>query len=162
MKTIKYVFLVLLILPLTLKSQNLETSKIVHHDHHKHEIGIGSAPVYFLKEKELSFGLHIHYLYNLPHTKFGLGVGYEKIFDEHRHNSFVLTFSYRLVDKLNFSISPGFASENNEFRKSVFAVHLETSYEIEFNDFHLGPVLEIAADKEDYHMSMGLHIGIGF
>ena len=35
------------------------------HDHgHHHEIGIANAPVYFIKEKELSYGLHFHYLAN--------------------------------------------------------------------------------------------------
>ena len=34
--------------------------------------------------------------------------------------------------------------------------------EFEFNNFHIGPVLEFAYDPEDYHISLGLHIGFGF
>lgn len=160
---IKYTALALFLFPFGLHAQETDPIKeISDHEHHRNEIGIGTSPVYFVNEKVLSYGLHIHYLYNLPHTKFGLGVGYEKIFDEHNHNTFGLTFNYRPVDKLNFNISPGLASENNEFKKSIFALHFETSYEFEIHNFHLGPVLEVAADKEDVHISLGLHLGIGF
>ena len=152
----------ILLLPLVLNAQEAERSEISHHEHHHNEIGIGTSPVYFVNEKEFSYGVHIHYLYNLPHTKFGLGVGVERIFDDHQHSTIGLTFNYRPVDKLNLSISPGLASENNAFDQSVFALHVETSYEFEIHDFHLGPVLEFAADKEDVHISLGLHFGIGF
>lgn len=30
------------------------------HDHHKNEIGIANAPVFFVKEKQVSYGLHLH------------------------------------------------------------------------------------------------------
>lgn len=160
---IKYTILFLFLLPFVINAQEVDVEEEdSHHEHHRNEIGIGNAPVYFVKEKVLSYGLHLHYMYNLPHTKFGLGVGYEKIFDEHKHNTVALIFNYRPVDKLNFSISPGLASENNEFDKSILAIHFETSYEFEIHDFHVGPVFEFAASKEDLHISLGLHFGIGF
>jgi len=161
MKNIKY--LILFLLPLQIFAQEVDSAeKITHSDHHHHEIGIGISPVYFVKEKVLSSGLHVHYQYNLPDTKFGVGAGFERIFDTHKHNTFSLIFSYRPVDQLSFSISPGLASENNEFDKSHLAMHFETAYEFEIHNFHLGPVFEIAADKEDLHISLGLHLGFGF
>lgn len=164
LKTSKIIVYTTLILsfPLVLIAQEAGSSEIHHHEHHAHEIGIGTSPVYIVNEKEISFGLHIHYLYNLPHTKFGLGLGYERIFDDHKHSTIGLTFNYQPVEKLNLSISPGLASENNAFDQSVFALHFETSYEFEIHDFHLGPVFEVAAAKEDVHISLGLHLGIGF
>ncbi|MEO5907479.1 MAG: hypothetical protein ABIQ11_12180 [Saprospiraceae bacterium] len=44
----------------------------------------------------------------------------------------------------------------------AFALHAETAYEFELSNFHLGPVLESAYDPEDFHISLGLHTGIGF
>lgn len=43
-----------------------------------------------------------------------------------------------------------------------FALHLEASYEFEIGDLHIGPVIEYAYDTEDQHLSLGLHVGIGF
>jgi len=41
-------------------------------------------------------------------------------------------------------------------------MHVETLYEFEIKDFHIGPLIEFAYDKEDYHISIGLHVGLGF
>lgn len=30
-----------------------------HESHHKNEIGVANAPIYFVKEKEFSYGLHL-------------------------------------------------------------------------------------------------------
>lgn len=46
-----------------------------HHEHHRNEIGLAVAPVYFIKEKEVTLGVHFHYVHNVPSSKFG--VGYE-------------------------------------------------------------------------------------
>ena len=40
-----------------------------NHEHHNNEIGIANGPVYFLKEKVLSYGLHIHYIRKISHSK---------------------------------------------------------------------------------------------
>lgn len=132
-----------------------------HHSHHKNEIGIANAPVYFVKEKILSYGLHAHYIRTIANSKFGIGAGYERIFDEHKHNTIGLVFSYRPAKHFSFYVSPGLAFED-ESDHTNFAFHLESSYEFEVNDFHIGPVLEFAYDVEDYHISLGLHIGYGF
>ena len=136
--------------------------QIEHHHEHNNEIGIANAPVYFVNEKEISYGLHIHYIHNIHDTKYGVGIGYERIFDEHKHNTIGIVGSYRPFNRLSINISPGITFENKEISNMTFALHLETSYEFEVNNFHLGPNLEFAYDPEDYHISLGIHIGYGF
>jgi hypothetical protein len=133
-----------------------------HHDHHKNELGVANAPVYFVKEKVLTYGLHLHYVRTILNSKFGIGLGYERIFDAHKHNTVGLLATYRPIDKLNVNISPGITFEGIEAVQINFALHIEAAYEFEIHDFHLGPVLEFAYDPEDYHISLGLHIGYGF
>ncbi len=131
------------------------------HEHHKNEIGIANSAVYFVKEKEFAYGLHLHYVRNIPKTKFGLGLGYERIFDEHGHNTIGIVAAYRPIENLNLQLSPGLAFEDNESEVG-FALHFETSYEFEINNFHIGPSVEFAYDPEDIHISIGIHIGYGF
>jgi hypothetical protein len=131
------------------------------HEHHKNEIGISNAPVYFIKEKAFAYGFHLHYTRNISKTKFGFGTGYERIFDEHKHNSFGIEAVYRPVEPLSLSMSPCVTFEDKD-PVARFAFHFETSYEFEIKDFHIGPAVELAYDPEDYHLSIGLHVGYGF
>ena len=132
------------------------------HEEYRNEIGASVEPVYFLNEKSTYFGLHLHYVYNIPKTKFGLGLGYERVFDPHKHKSFVIECAYRPIHPLTLSLSPGIKFEGDGFYEQKFALHFETAYEFELNHFHLGPALEIATDMEDYHISAGLHFGFEF
>ncbi len=146
----------------TLFSFNIFAQTTEHSlDHHKNEIGVANSPVYFLKENLFAYGLHIHYVRNIAKSKFGLGLGYEKIFDEHNHKTFGIVATFRPIEKLSFNISPGFTIEDNN-PKANFALHFETSYEYEIKNFHIGPAFEFAYDPEDFHISLGLHIGYGF
>ncbi len=151
-------FLMTLVWSTTFAQSSEESDK---HVHHKNEIGIANSPVYFINEKVFSYGLHIHYIRNIADSKFGIGIGFEQIFDEHKHSTIGLVGVYRPIDRLSFNMSPGltFEGKNSEVN---FALHLETSYEFEIEDFHIGPVLEFAYDPEDIHLSLGIHIGYGF
>ncbi len=136
----------------------------VSHDHHEHnsnEVGIGNSIVYFVEGKELAYGMHLHYIYYIPHTKFGLGIGYERIFDEHKHNSFGIIGTYSPVNRYYLSISPGITFEDNS-SEMKFTMHFESTYEFEIGNFHLGPVVSFAFDPEDYHFGLGIHLGYGF
>ncbi len=156
-----------LIFLLTIFSSNIyaQTSEIsdnnAHsHEHYKNEIGAAYSGAYFINEEVLAHEIHLHYVRSLSES-FGFGLGYERIFDEHNHQTIGLIGTYLPVENLSFSISPGLSFEDNA-PQPKFALHLETMYEFEVSDFHIGPALEFAYDSEDIHLSLGLHIGFGF
>ena len=159
-------FKYLLVLFLVAVSQNLVAQEVdqheKHHDHHLHEIGVANLLVYFVNEEETTYGLHLHYVYSFPHTRFGIGLGYERIFDEHKHNTVGIVGTYRPAEPVVLSVSPGITFEGGEESLTNFALHIEALYEFDFKDFHIGPVVEFAYDPEDYHISLGIHIGYGF
>ena len=152
------------IAPLYLKAQiSAESDSIpTEHKHHRNEIGIANSAVYFVKENSYSYGIHLHYTHTIAETKFSFGAGYERIFDDHGHNTFGVAMIYSPVEKFNINLSPGLTFEDENISDIAFALHLETSYEFDIKNFHLGPSLEFAYDPEDYHISLGLHIGYGF
>lgn len=132
------------------------------HEHPRNEIGLANHLVYLGGENEFAYGLHLHYLRAFEDSKFGIGFGYEQIFDDHSHKSLGIIGSYRPISHLYFQLSPGVAiigTEDPDFR---FALHLETTYEFEFNHFHIGPAMEFAHNMEHFHISMGLHLAYGF
>lgn len=132
------------------------------HDQHKNEIGIANAPVYFVNEQEFAYGMHVHYIRHIEDSKFGIGLGYERIFDVHKHNTIGIVASYNPLGAWIVNLSPGLTFEDEEVSELNFALHLESSYEFELGNFHVGPVLELAYDPEDYHISLGIHLGYGF
>ena len=131
-----------------------------HHEHHTFEVGVAASPVYFIDEEETSFSIHTHFLLHIPNTEFGIGLGYEHIFDDHEHKTVGLIGSYRILHNWSIHLSPGVTFEKDEDGR--FAFHGETTYEWEFDFLHIGPALEIAYDPEDIHISFGIHTGIGF
>jgi len=157
MKTLYII--ILLAFTQTLAAQGTDSS--IHSDNHENEIGIANSTVYLLKEKEFAYGLHAHYIRDLKETKFGIGIGYERIFDEHKHNTIGIILSYAPPGHFDLSLSPGITFDDND-AKLNFGIHLETLYEFEIGIFHIGPVAEFAYAVEDYHVSLGLHFGFGF
>jgi len=139
-----------------------DTLKGTHtHEHSKNEIGIALSPAYFLFEKAWTFAMHIHYTRIVPNTKFGLGASFERIVLDPEHSTFGFVIAYYPVEKLSFTLSPGVTYEDaNEV--SLFALHIETAYEFELGKIHIGPAFEFAYDPNDYHLSLGLHVGYGF
>lgn len=129
---------------------------------HNNEIGVANSPVYIVGEKEWVYGLHIHYIKNINKSKFGLGLGYEQLFDEHEHSTIGIVGSYHVNNNLHFNISPGVTFEEFEYSNPRFAFHVEATYEFEIGHFLIGPVLEYAYDIEDIHVSAGIHLGYTF
>lgn len=156
------ILVISLIFSLNTFAQDLHEHEHEHEcSHHANEIAVASTYVYFPGEKAFAPGLHFHYVRNIPGTRFGLGVGYEKIFDEHSHNTIGIIGSYRPVDKLSLMLSPGITLGTHE-KTAGFSVHFETTYEFVYKMIHFGPVAGIGWDGEDYHIGGGIHIGIGF
>jgi len=132
-------------------------------NHHKFEIGLANSLVYFTKAKEYAHSIHLHLIYNIPESKFGIGLGVERINSEHKHLAIGLLGNYRATKELSFTLSPALLIEDHEGRSETnFTLHFETGYEFEIKNFHLGPVIGIAYEPEDYHVSLGVHVAYGF
>jgi hypothetical protein len=122
---------------------------------------MSNTPVNIPNEKGIAYGLHFHYIRKIPNSKFGFGLGYERIWDEHKHNTIGLVAEYTSLENFNFNISPGLTKDDAEPDLS-FSVHFETAYEFEIGNFHIGPAFEYALEAEYDHISIGLHLGFGF
>ena len=158
---IKQIFF-LLFISAQVTSFKAQSDKVPIEDDHQNELGISNAPVYFLKEKVFAYGLHFHAVHFVNNSKFGIGLGYEHIFDDHRHTTIGFVAAYRPFERLTLNLAPGVTFEADHKDELNFAVHAEAAYEFEIGNFHLGPAAEIAYDPEDIHLSLGLHIGFGF
>lgn len=133
-----------------------------HHSHYGNEIAISNNLVFLGTDREFAYGIHLHYVHNFGETKFGAGLGYERIFDEHGHNSISIAGSYRPFHEFVILLSPGITFEDHWDRQVELSIHIETGYEFEIKHLHFGPVLGFAYIPGDYHLSMGLHLGYGF
>lgn len=132
-----------------------------HHHHAKNEIGIDNSVVFFPDEDEVAYGIHLHYTRMIGESKFGYGVGFERIFDEHKHNTIGILVAYRPIEPLYFSISPGITFEDS-MEEFNYSSHIEAAYDFEVGKIHLGPVIAMAYRPSHVHISIGLHIGFGF
>ena len=139
--------------------------QLVAEDHHhsKYEIGLSNGVVYNFNEEDIAYGIHIHFIKNFGISrKVGVGVGYEAIFDEHKHNTLSVLLHYKPIKHLSINLAPGLVFLKSEPNKSRFALHVETIYEFEIGVFHFGPFIGAAINPEDFHALAGLHVAIGF
>ncbi|MCF8378685.1 MAG: hypothetical protein K9H49_03855 [Bacteroidales bacterium] len=159
---------IVLIISLIIFSNNLTAQSHDDHDDHDdhehpmNEIGIGNSLSYLAGEQKYAYGLHIHLLRAIEHSKFGYGLGYEQIYDEHKHRTLGIIGSYRPISPLMVTVSPGVLFPNEENAEYNFALHSEIVYEFEIGSFHIGPALEFATTFEEYHIGAGFHVGFGF
>ncbi|KAF5060999.1 hypothetical protein DSECCO2_319810 [anaerobic digester metagenome] len=133
-----------------------------HHHDYRHEIGLVNSIAWFPGEDEQAYSLHLHYMYSLGNGRFGIGAGYERIFDEHGHHWLGLAGSYRPLRHFSIILAPGMAIEDEHPYELRFATHLEVLYEFPLGPLHIGPVLSAGIDTQHHHFGAGLHIAIGF
>jgi hypothetical protein len=91
-----------------------------------------------------------------------LGVGAERIFDEHGHSTFSVVPQLRITDAWSVIVAPGITMPDEDPSDIQPSVHLETAYEFALGDVHLGPSFEVALDPHATHATLGLHCGLGF
>ena len=128
---------------------------------HDKEISISNLYVYSNKEKIWNHGLLFQFIKSINTTKFGVGCGFEFINNDQIHYSFGPILSYKPIHELCLSAFPSIEyTDSIESGSSSF--HLESSYEFEYREFNLGPVFEFAHNKEDDHVSIGIHAGYSF
>jgi hypothetical protein len=132
------------------------------HEHSKNEIGLGNYLSYLAGEKEFAYSMHIHYLRFFNESRFGAGMGYEQIFDEHGHRSLTVIGTYSFSSPLILSLAPGILFGNTENPSAAFVLHAEAVYEFEIGLFHIGPALEFATSFDEYHIGVGVHFAYAF
>jgi hypothetical protein len=164
----KLVFLVILLfvaIPVTLLSQNHDRhEEEFGHVHKKNEISAALGIVPLKHEHEVTAGLHLHYIRGVAfHNKLGIGVGFETIFDEHKHFTISVVFQYRIYKGWSVAYAPGLLMvKENETYEYQFAQHFETAYEWEIGKFHIGPMAEVGVEPNGVHYMLGVHFGIDF
>ena len=131
------------------------------HDH-RFELGLAPGLVYLVSESEFTAGLHLHLVATAWDSSWSFGVGYERLFDEHAHNTMSAVVQYRLTNSWNVIIAPGFTFRDEDPAAVDPSVHVETAYEFIIGEFHAGPSLELAVDPDDVHLTAGVHLGLGF
>lgn len=162
----KKMIMLLVLLSLCLQLPAVETHDHEHH-HHLNEIGISTGIVYMQPESETAPGLHLHFLRRLGDEGikrfFGLGVGLEVIFSDHRHYNLMGTLAVFPWKKLVITFSPGLlmVKEDGENLHRL-SFHCEITYEFELGSFEVGPFFGFSTAGGDTHFTIGFHLGRGF
>ena len=133
-----------------------------HHVHPKNEIGFGNYLSYLAGEQQVAYSLHIHFLRFFSESRLGAGIGYERIFAGHKHQSFTVVGAYRFASPLVVTLAPGVLLGNQDHPEARFVLHMEAVYEFEIGNFHLGPALEFATTFDEYHVGLGIHVAFAF
>jgi len=134
------------------------------HTHKKNEVSVAVGVVPLPEENKVTAGLHFHYVRGIGSSnRFGIGVGFETIFDEHKHYTFSVVFQYRIYKGLIFGYAPGLLIKKEDSESELhFAQHFELAYEFDMGKFHIGPMAEVGLEGSTVHYMLGVHFGIDF
>lgn len=127
------------------------------HSHKRFELGVGVGPSYVLGDGVYG-NIHAHAIWNIVDSPVGLGLGYERL-TRGEHNTISFVSRAHIYYGWSASIATGltFGDEISG------ALHLETLYEVEINDYvHAGPALEVGMDKHEVHITPRIHVGFVF
>ena len=166
MKTLNNRILVTIFFLISFMADGLKAQSSIEEGghNHKNEFSIATGIVPLPAEDKLTAGFHFHYIRGIgQNNKFGLGLAFETIIDEHKHYTFSVVFQYRVYKGLIVAYAPGLLRRTEGLE--VFhqmAHHIETAYEFEFGRFHIGPMAEIGIEEIGVHYMGGVHFGIDF
>ncbi|NLB92200.1 MAG: hypothetical protein GX792_02130 [Bacteroidales bacterium] len=134
-----------------------------HTDLHKYHFGVGGTVAYLKGEPGFAPGAHLHFIRQFGHqNRWGIGLGFEAIFDEHKHNGVNFLINCHPLKHLSINAGPGVVlSEHDGENERKPAFHTEAVYEFNVGKFHLGPMAGFGFDREDAHFSVGVHVGMG-
>jgi hypothetical protein len=134
------------------------------HDTHPFHLGFGTAITHIFNEPGIAPGFHLHLIRQFGNElRWGIGLGYEAIADEHLHNGLNLILNLQPVNRFSVNIAPGITLGRHDGKTEILpSGHLEAIYEFDIGKIHLGPMIGYGLDRNDSHVSFGLHIGLGF
>ncbi|MBL4578624.1 MAG: hypothetical protein JKX74_09135 [Flavobacteriales bacterium] len=151
------------VIAFTVNGQTQDTEDNDHHDH-RNEISLATGIVPLVAEDELTAGFHFHYIRGIGSTnRFGIGIALETIIDEHKHYTASVVFQYRIYKGLILGYAPGLLMRKED-SENIFqlAHHIETAYEFELGEFHIGPMAELGVEVIGVHYMFGIHVGMDF
>lgn len=129
----------------------------------QNSIAMTTSPLYLIREGDLAIGMRFHYIRQIkPGSKYGIGLGLERIFDEHGHNAINALGSYQATENWIFLAAVGIGSEDENLTETNFTTHFETIYQLYLKAFRIGPAFEFSWDPEDIHFGLGLRLGAMF
>lgn len=158
---------ILLLLVLTTGHGQTVGHESHHHAHSDYELGVSLGIANLIDEDEYAPSMHLHISKRLGSSelleRISLGLGAEYIFAEHQHYSFVGTISINPIWAVILDISPGILiTEHEGSKEKQFVTHIELTYEFEYKEFGIGPVIGLGLSEEDNHYMIGIHLGKGF
>lgn len=131
-------------------------------EYYVHEFGGGYDLVRINGEQTWTTGAHAHYAYMMGGGRYGVGAGFEMIFDEHKHKTIGAVIAYRPLYPMTVLLLTGATWDNIPFSEVRLAVQGEILYEWAWRNLHFGPSLRYSYDPDDTRYSLGVHIGAGF
>ena len=153
-----------LIIFLFMISSIFSQSEHIHNHGHENEFGIALGIVPGHEDEDNNIGMHLHYVKGLgEHNNYGIGISFETIFDDHKHNSISLITTYHFDKGYTIAYAPGILFfEHDGKTETDFTQHFEFYYEFEIDHFHIGPQFDIGYEDGEIHYMLGVHFGINF
>lgn len=165
MKTLKYIVLLFLTISAfqVYAYKPKRTNSFSSYNEHTNEIAYAINISYLKYEKKFAPQLHIHYSKYFTDF-FSLGIGYGGVYYKNNINTFDFELSFRIYNKLIFSLKPGMAIKQQSGKtKSLYSMGFGSNYEIDLSDkVHIGPMVEIDVLQDDIIYLAGFHMGFTF
>lgn len=131
-------------------------------EYYKHELGAAGSIMRSKTDKEWNYGVHAHYVYFVKEGRLGVGLGYERIFNDDTDQTVGLVGAYRPIYPITVMVLGGVTFDNDAKTNSRFASQVEIIYEWAFRNLHFGPTVSYGYYTDDSRYGLGIHIGIGF